>query len=102
MAQCPTPAPLPRFDVRSVRSCAGKLRMVLDAYEAAISGGTRIQVRFQERWTEYQKSDAMELRNYYMTLWAQCPDAARYGLPDLTSSVRRGPPARGVTYFGRF
>jgi hypothetical protein len=78
--------------------------MILEAYETVIAGTQRTQVRFQERWTEFQKGNAMELRNYYVTVYGQCPAAARAGLPDLNPAmqVRRGAPARSLNRFDRY
>ena len=91
------------IDVRSPTSCIDTLNQVLNAYYSVISGSQRVTVRFNERWAEYQKGNAEELRQLYMQLYAQCPNAAASGLPNLNPNLRarRGPPARGLTFFGR-
>ncbi len=91
------------FDVRNVTSCVGMLQQLFQAYMAAVTGQRRIIVRFNERWSEYQKVNVGELLVTYQTLYAQCPGAAAAGLPNLNpnNKVRRGPPSRGGFFFPR-
>ena len=98
----PAGGTMPAVDLRNATSCIERLRMLLNAYEAVMTGSQTTIVRFQERWVEYQKGNVAELRNYYQTLYVQCPGAQAAGLPSLSvSPVRRGPPARGGFNFGR-
>lgn len=99
---CPTPTGPVRLDLRN-QTCVMALQSLLNAYYTCLVGNQRVQVRFQERWTEYQKVDADKLREAYNTLYRQCPGAQAAGLPDLNPglSARRGPPTRGFNVFPR-
>lgn len=99
MTNCPvSPQASGQYDLRSATSCAERLRMILAAYETVISGTQRTVIRHNERWVEYNKGNAAELLNYYKAVYAQCPDAARLGLPDMSAGARarRGSPARNA------
>jgi hypothetical protein len=94
---CPPATEQTTFDVRDADSCIAMLQALLRAYITVVTGQRRVIVRFNDRWTEYQKSDASSLLAAYQTFYAQCPTAAAEGLPDLNpqKKVRRGPPGRG-------
>jgi hypothetical protein len=93
----PGACPPGRYDVSAATDCATKLSMLYEAYVQAVSGKSRVVVRFNERWTEYARPDAAALLTLYQTLYAQCPGAQACGLPDLNPNlkVQRGRPARG-------
>lgn len=97
MALTPGACPPGRYDVSSQNDCVAKIAMLYEAYIAAVTGQTRVVVRFNDRWSEYARPDADKLLTLYMTLYAQCPGAALAGLPDLNPNlkVKRGRPARG-------
>lgn len=92
-----------RFDTRNAATCVGMCEQLLQAYYNVISGNQRQLVRFNERWTEYGKANATELRDNYMLLYTQCPAAKQAGLPNLNPAnmVRRGAPARAGFPFPR-
>lgn len=104
MPTTPGACPSGRYDVSGATSCIAKLSMLYEAYVTAVSGRQRVVVRFNDRWTEYAKADAQALLTLYQTLYAQCPDAAHAGLPDLNPNlkVERGRPARGVYSWSRW
>lgn len=93
----PGACPPGRYDVSGVNDCVAKCSMLYEAYIATVTGKNRTVVRFNDRWSEYAKPDAPALLTLYMTLYAQCPDAKRAGLPDLNpaNKVQRGAPAKG-------
>lgn len=95
---CPTK----RVDTTHM-GCAEAASAIYQAYLVAISGNQRISVRFNERWTEYNKANADHLLQQYNTLYNQCPQAKLAGLPNLNPGLkaRRGPPLRGFSIFGR-
>jgi hypothetical protein len=99
---CPTNTPT-RLDLRNTSSCVEALQSMAQAYYTILTGNQRVMVRFQERWTEYQKGNVKELVNAYTTLYNQCPGAAAAGLPNLNPGLasRRGAPARGLNIFPR-
>ena len=99
MADTPGACPPGRYDVSAATDCVAKVAMLYEAYIAAVSGKTRVVVRFNERWSEYARPDAPALLALYQTLYAQCPDAQAAGLPDLNPNlkVQRGRPARGFS-----
>jgi len=99
MVGCPAPT---RIDA-STLDCVANLRAILNAYEAAIAGNTAIEVRFNERWTTYNKVNATALLEYYRIRFNACPQARAAGLPALNPSARavRGAPARGFWNFPR-
>ena len=113
---CPPQLAPTRFDLRSTADCAATLQELLQAYANAVAGSRRSLVRFNERWTEYAKPNAAELRQLYITLYSQCPAAARAGLPDLSRSgpisnadiranaraVRAGPYVPSGASYGRY
>lgn len=78
-------------------------QQLLQAYYTTISGNKPTTVRFNERWVEYSKANANDLRDNYMSLYAQCPAAKQAGLPNLNPAnmVRRGAPARAGFPFPR-
>lgn len=92
------------YDVSGATSCVAKLSTLYEAYVAAVSGRTRVVVRFNDRWSEYARPDAEKLLQLYQTLYAQCPDAKAAGLPDLNPNMRvqRGPPARSMHSWRRW
>lgn len=96
MVQTPGACPPGGYDA-STNDCVGNLRALLAAYQAAVSGRTRVVVRFNDRWSEYARPDVQALLTLYQTMYAQCPNARAAGLPDLNPNlkVRRGGPARG-------
>jgi hypothetical protein len=102
MTTCP-PTAQTQFDVRNPASCVQLCSLLLQAYYNVIAGQGRVTVRFQERWTEYQKGNVKELREQYMVLYTQCPAAKAAGLPNINpmNAVRRGAPARGLQIFPR-
>jgi len=103
MAGCPPPFAPQRFDIRNAASCIEMCRELLDAYGKVITGNRTIEVRFNERWTTYDKSDAKAVLDMYLTIYNQCPAARASGLPDMNpnKAVRRGAPARGFWSFPR-
>lgn len=99
MAVCPPPPQQTEYDLRNAADCKTFLQGLFQAYTALVTGQRRIIVRFQDRWTEYQKSNAAELQDLYRTVYATCPDKS--GLPDLNPNARmkRGAPARGFFHW---
>lgn len=97
MAITPGACPPGRYDVSGATDCVTKLSRLYEAYVAAVSGTTRVVVRFNDRWSEYSRPDAPALLALYMTLYQQCPAAQTTGLPDLNPNlkVKRGRPGRG-------
>lgn len=97
MANTPGACPPGRYDVSGTSDCVAKLSMLYEAYVSALTGKTRVIVRFNDRWSEYARPDAPALLTLYMTLYQQCPAAKAAGLPDLNPNlkVQRGAPARG-------
>jgi hypothetical protein len=93
---CP-PTNQTKFDMQGTASCVQTLTQLYQAYINTVSGTQRVVVRFGERWTEYNRASAPNLLVLYQTIYAQCPNAAASGLPDLNPSLRvkRGAPARG-------
>lgn len=93
----PGACPPGQYDVQGASDCVTQLWALFNAYTAAVSGRTRVVVRFNDRWTEYSKPDAPALLTLYQTLFAQCPFAKSAGLPDLNPNlkVQRGRPAEG-------
>jgi len=100
MATCP-PKGQTQFDIRKAVDCVAVLRELHDAYVQLITGNKPIELRFNERWTTYNKGNQEALLTLYMTYWNQCPRAAQAGLPDLNpnKAVRRGSPANNVNMF---
>jgi hypothetical protein len=96
MVTTPGACPPGQFDACTV-DCVTNLWALFQAYTAAVSGKTRVVVRFNDRWTEYGRPDAAALLQLYQSLYAQCPDAKAAGLPDLNPNLRvqRGRPATG-------
>lgn len=81
--------------------CFAAVKTLHDAYITLLSGKTRVRVRYNDMWTEYRAAtagDVDRLREAYMTLRQQCPQAMAE-LPDLNTAyrVKRGP-AVGVIY----
>lgn len=78
-------------------------RQLLQAYYNCIGGNQRIVVRYNERWVEYNKANAEQLRDNYTLLYTQCPAAKQAGLPNINPAniVRRGPAARAGFSFPR-
>lgn len=103
MSACPPKPAQTQFDMRNANDCVTMLRMLWQAYTACITGNQRILVRFNERWSEYQKANANEIREHYMLVYAQCPYAKDAGLPDLNpgAAVRRGAPSHSRRFFPR-
>lgn len=101
-ALCP-PSQQTSFDMRNVADCRQMLGELYQAYVNLLSGHSRIVVRFNERWSEYQKSNTTELLTLYTTMYSQCPAAATSGLPNLNPGNRskRGSPARSFLGFPR-
>jgi hypothetical protein len=99
---CP-PTTQTSFDVRSAPSCAAMLQMLLQSYVNAMVGGRRVEVWLGDRKTYYQHTNLGDLLKLYQTLYAQCPQAALAGLPNLNPnlSVRRGPPGRSLNSWPR-
>lgn len=91
------------FDIRRGSTCVDICTQLLQAYFNVIGGNQRTTVRFNERWVEYNKGNAEQLRDTYMMMFAQCANARQAGLPDLNPAkiVRRGPAARGGFPFPR-
>lgn len=100
---CRTSAVPQHLDMRNRASCVEALSELARAYYSILSGQSKVMVRFQERWVEYQKANAQQLLDAYNTLYRQCPGAQAAGLPDLNPGLvaRRGPPMRGFNVFGR-
>lgn len=99
---CPTPAnDVTKFDMRNANDCLSFCRSLLQAYANTVSGNQRVEVRFGERWTVWNKANVAGLLNLYMSSYAQCPAAIQNGLPNLNPAnrVRRGPPAGTVNFF---
>jgi hypothetical protein len=97
MAITPGACPPGRYDVSGTTDCVAKLSMLYEAYITAVSGKSRVVVRFNDRWSEYAHPDAPALLTLYMTLYAQCPGAQQAGLPNLNPGLaaKRGRPGRG-------
>lgn len=98
MANTPGACPPGRYDVSGTVDCVARLGMLFEAYVSALTGKTRVVVRFNDRWSEYSRPDADKLLVLYMTMYQQCPAAKCAGLPDLNpaNKVQRGSPARGM------
>ena len=87
----------PKLDF-SRMDCVEQCRSLLDAYNRMLSGGQRTEIRHGDYWTIYRANkpaDMATLRNLYMTMRVQCPQAMHL-LPDISPSARvvRGPGAR--------
>lgn len=91
-----------RFDVSS-STCVEALQQLFNAYMLVVTGKQSVVVRQNDRWLEYNRADADQLRNLYQTLYNQCPGAAAAGLPNLSPGLRvqRGAPARGLQVWPR-
>lgn len=78
----------------SGRPCLDQCRDLYDAYVKGLTGGQLIRIRYADNWKEFRPSspgDMDRLRDLYMTLWRQCPEA-QAALPSLDQKgVRRGP-----------
>jgi hypothetical protein len=91
-----------RYDA-STNDCVANLRALLSAYENAIAGNTTLEVRFNERWTTYNKVNASALLELYRIRYRQCPHARNEGLPSINPGERaqRRAPTRGYWNFPR-
>jgi hypothetical protein len=81
--------------------CLGQCQYLYNQYIALMTGNsTPIRVRYKDMWTEVRNptsGDMDRIRELYITLWSNCPEA-QCELPDLSkgAQVRRGPPATGI------
>jgi hypothetical protein len=87
----------PRLDFGQA-DCVTNCRNLLEAYNRMLSGGQRTEVRHGDYWVIYRANkpaDMTALRNLYMAMRTQCPEAMHL-LPDISPSARvvRGPGAR--------
>lgn len=80
----------------SQMSCLDSCRNLYNAILAATTSGRRVRVAYDNYQVEYKPEDYGQLRELYMTLRAQCPEALAQ-LPNLQpgARVRRGPPLWG-------
>lgn len=81
-------------------SCLDQCKALLDAYTNALIGKQRIRIQYDNYYVEYRQSnpgDLDQLRNLYMQMRMNCPDAMAC-LPDINPArrVRRGPAAFGT------
>ncbi len=77
-------------------TCLEDCQNLYTAYLQMLQGKTKVRVRYNDMWVEYRGNyagDMDRLRNLYMTLRQQCPEALS-ALPDLSPAyrVQRGPP----------
>ena len=86
--------PTIEMDFDAATDCRALLVALSNAIIALNAGNTRLKVRHNERWTEYNPGKSPALMQLFETVWAQCPDKA--GLINLSPAARaiRGAPAR--------
>lgn len=82
-------------DEDACETCRALIVALQNAYLALVAGNTRVRVRHNERWIEYDPGKSKALMDLINMIWSQCPDTD--GLLNLNPSLRvkRGGPAYG-------